>query len=110
MIDKGSEEIDPRKSIVILSYAVLSQNLDKFGVNYSGKPWRCVIVDESHYIKNKSSKRSQAVQTVCAKAERVVLLSGTPNPNHCEELLHQLYCLWPVTGYLPYDSIKRYYH
>lgn len=48
-----------------------------------------VIVDESHSIKNASSKRTKAVQKVVSKSPHVYLLSGTPG-SKCLDLVQQL--------------------
>ncbi|MEV6242455.1 SNF2-related protein [Lentzea sp. NPDC051838] len=44
-----------------------------------------VVVDEAHYVKNPDTQRSQAVNTVVQRAERAVLLTGTPMENRVEE-------------------------
>ncbi|WP_243788378.1 DEAD/DEAH box helicase [Saccharopolyspora gloriosae] len=44
-----------------------------------------VVVDEAHYVKNPQAKRSQAVVSVVAGAERALLLTGTPMENRVEE-------------------------
>src|SRR4051812_37317031 len=52
-------------------------------------PWDVLICDESHYLKEPKSKRTQAVfgsAGVARISKRVWLLSGTPAPNHAAEL------------------------
>lgn len=44
-----------------------------------------VVVDEAHYVKNPDTQRSQAVNSVVQRAERAVLLTGTPMENRVEE-------------------------
>ncbi|MFZ1489119.1 MAG: DEAD/DEAH box helicase [Ilumatobacteraceae bacterium] len=44
-----------------------------------------LIVDEAHYVKNPSTKRSQAVAEWGRKAERVLFLTGTPMENRVED-------------------------
>jgi superfamily II DNA or RNA helicase len=44
-----------------------------------------LVVDEAHYVKNPSAKRSRAVNRVAAGAERVLFLSGTPMENRVGE-------------------------
>ncbi|MFD4669905.1 DEAD/DEAH box helicase [Lentzea sp. NPDC058450] len=44
-----------------------------------------VVVDEAHYVKNPDTQRSQAVNAVVQRAERAVLLTGTPMENRVEE-------------------------
>jgi SWI/SNF-related matrix-associated actin-dependent regulator 1 of chromatin subfamily A len=45
-----------------------------------------LIVDECHYIKNKTSIRSKGVMDLAEKAERVFMLTGTPILNRPVEL------------------------
>ena len=39
---------------------------------------QAVIVDESHYIKNKDAKRTKSLLPLLKHAKHVVLLTGTP--------------------------------
>jgi thymidine kinase len=45
----------------------------------------CVVVDEAHYIKNPYAQRSQRVQKLIDRADRALLLTGTPLENRVEE-------------------------
>jgi SNF2 family DNA or RNA helicase len=45
----------------------------------------CVIVDEAHYIKRPSAKRTQRTVALLDKCQRAVLLTGTPLENKIEE-------------------------
>jgi SWI/SNF-related matrix-associated actin-dependent regulator 1 of chromatin subfamily A len=62
------------------------------------EPWRCVILDEAHYIKNLSAQRTRLllggqtkaqgrVSGLVDQAERVYLLTGTPITNRPLDLL-----------------------
>ena len=44
---------------------------------YTEKQWDCVILDESHYIKNKSAKRTVACFQLAMKAKYRYILTGT---------------------------------
>ncbi|MET1075412.1 MAG: DEAD/DEAH box helicase, partial [Umezawaea sp.] len=44
-----------------------------------------VVVDEAHFVKNPDTQRSKAVNTVVQRAERALLLTGTPMENRVEE-------------------------
>ena len=59
--------------------------------------FKCVIVDESHYLKNMKTKRTQALLPMLRKARRVLLLSGTPALARPEELFPQLDAVQPGT-------------
>lgn len=52
-----------------------------------------LILDESHYMKSASARRSKAALEWAKGAKRVWLLSGTPMPNHPSELWMQLRAL-----------------
>jgi hypothetical protein len=45
----------------------------------------CVVLDEAHYIKNPGALRAQRSARVIGRADRAVLLSGTPLENRVEE-------------------------
>ena len=45
----------------------------------------CVILDEAHYIKNPWALRSQRSSRLIEKAQRAILLTGTPLENRVEE-------------------------
>jgi superfamily II DNA or RNA helicase len=44
-----------------------------------------LVVDEAHYVKNPTAKRSRAVNRIAAGAERVLFLTGTPMENRIDE-------------------------
>lgn len=52
-----------------------------------------VVLDESHYIKNRKAKRTKQLVPLCRQAPRVLLLTGTPVLNRPEELWSQLQAL-----------------
>lgn len=45
----------------------------------------CVVVDEAHYIKNPAAKRSRRSARLIERAERAILLTGTPLENRVGE-------------------------
>lgn len=55
--------------------------------------YRTVILDELSSFKNKTSKRWRAARRVCAKADHVWGLTGTPTPNGLLDLFAQIYLL-----------------
>ena len=54
-----------------------------------------LIVDESHYVKNTRSQRSQLVRMFSDRAERVLLMTGTPTRKDLEDLYGQCNILYP---------------
>lgn len=83
---------------------------DAFVVNYDSA-WRMhaellrrrygiVILDESHYIKNKKAARSKFIIKLGAQASRRYCLTGTPMPNNPLEIFNQVRFLDPsIFGY-----------
>ncbi len=65
-----------------------------------GEKWDVLILDEAHYLKNRDAKRTKAIFGPGGLAERadyVLLLTGTPTPNHPAELWPALHALAPET-------------
>ncbi|WP_394618645.1 DEAD/DEAH box helicase [Lentzea sp. JNUCC 0626] len=54
-----------------------------------------VVVDEAHYVKNPDTQRSQAVNALVQRAERAILLTGTPMENRVEEFRNLVAYLQP---------------
>jgi SNF2 family DNA or RNA helicase len=54
-----------------------------------------VILDEAHYVKTESAKRTKLALVLAKLADRAWLLSGTPMPNHPGELYAPIAALWP---------------
>ncbi|GKZ00892.1 hypothetical protein MPSEU_001040800 [Mayamaea pseudoterrestris] len=76
----------PDTAVVICSYGLASLLVE----NKQIRPGRfcCAIVDESHMLKSKGSKRVKMLKPILAAANRCILLSGTP-------ALAQPFELWP---------------
>jgi SWI/SNF-related matrix-associated actin-dependent regulator 1 of chromatin subfamily A len=71
----------------------------------TGPRWHVLILDECHYLKTPTSKRTRAifgehcdgVGGLIERADRVICLSGTPMPNNPAELWPALRALAPET-------------
>jgi SWI/SNF-related matrix-associated actin-dependent regulator 1 of chromatin subfamily A len=96
VVTKGKETIRGSARIVVVPYSLIEPNPHLLSRPGDGRPYDSVICDESHYIKDPTSKRSKAVSGVLAKARRVILLSGTPSLNNAQELFPQIAHLLPV--------------
>jgi len=68
-----------------------------------------LILDESHYIKNKSAKRTKALMRLARVTPHVFLLTGTPAPNKPVELWTQLAAILGVNRIGTYTSFTRRY-
>ena len=74
--------------VVICSYGLVSVLVESGKLTPGMFP--CAIVDESHMLKNKSSKRTSSLIPVLKATKRCVLLSGTPAFARPAELWPQL--------------------
>ncbi|XP_065178762.1 SWI/SNF-related matrix-associated actin-dependent regulator of chromatin subfamily A-like protein 1 [Sycon ciliatum] len=92
---KGTD--DPNKGLInIASYGLLSRHPKLF----QEERYQVVILDESHFIKNRTTQRYKAVAPVLQRASRAILLSGTPALSRPIELYTQVECVRPKL--LPY--------
>jgi hypothetical protein len=80
-----------RTKVVICSYG-LAPALIESGKVFPGL-FRCAIVDESHMLKNKATKRTSTLVPILTSTNRCVLLSGTPALSRPGELWPQLVIL-----------------
>jgi SNF2 family DNA or RNA helicase len=98
VIHGNGDEIDGFADIVVVNYEVLDRHvgwLGDFG-------FRGMVVDEAHFIKNKSSQRSQHVlqlsERIRARIGRPLLmaLTGTPLINDIEDFR----AIWQFLGWI----------
>lgn len=87
---------DFNADILITNYEQIVNDFDQ--LNAMG--WDIVIVDEAHFIKSKSSKRSKAVRDL--KRGRMFLLTGSPMLNRPDEL-------WALLNACDPSRFPRYY-
>lgn len=63
------------------------------------KTWDCIVLDESHKIKNRTAKRSKFLLKLALGAKYRYILTGTPVGNgRLEDLWSQLAFLYPTRG------------
>jgi SWI/SNF-related matrix-associated actin-dependent regulator of chromatin subfamily A-like protein 1 len=85
VLESSKDSIGDAK-IVICSYTALDANLRKLEL----KDFKTVIFDESHSIKNYKSKQTQNAKRLGHKANRRILITGTPALSRPSELHSQL--------------------
>lgn len=56
------------------------------------KKWGCIILDEAHLIKNRTSQRSKFILKIATQADYKYILTGTPIGNGQLENIWSLYC------------------
>ena len=69
----------PQTDWMIMSYEILRRISPK--LLGSGLNLTCLILDESHYIKNYKAARTKTIQLVSENIPHILALSGTPMPN-----------------------------
>lgn len=77
--------------IIIINYDILQHWLPALK---KLRPW-LIVVDEGHYIKNPSAKRTRAVQALCKGVKKVLILTGSAITNRPAELHPMLHILKP---------------
>ncbi|HEX2176283.1 MAG TPA: DEAD/DEAH box helicase [Nocardioidaceae bacterium] len=104
VIHGDGDTIDGFADIVIVNYEVLDRHVGWLG----DLGFRGMVVDEAHFIKNKSSQRSQHVlelsERVRSRAARPLLmaLTGTPLINDIEDFK----TIWQFLGWID-DKLPR---
>jgi SWI/SNF-related matrix-associated actin-dependent regulator of chromatin subfamily A-like protein 1 len=86
---QGRVAVPPRGDITILNYEIVAAHRDALARR---RP-QALVIDEAHYCKNPSAKRTQAVRSLAASLPSDALklaLTGTPVLNHPDELIAQL--------------------
>ena len=98
VIHGDGETIDGFADIVIVNYEILDRHVDWLGDH----GFRGMVVDEAHFIKNKSSQRSQHVlglsERIRARRSNALLmaLTGTPLINDIEDFR----VIWQFLGWI----------
>jgi len=90
----------------------LRQKRDLYIINYDGLKWLAMqyydkalrynlpkfdamVIDESTYVKNKSSQRSRLIKMLFGDVRRKIILTGTPSPNGFLDLYGQMDIIAP---------------
>jgi SNF2 family DNA or RNA helicase len=98
VIHGDGEQVDGFADIVVVNYEVLDRHVGWLGDH----GFRGMVVDEAHFIKNKSSQRSQHVlelsERIRARVARPLLmaLTGTPLINDIEDFR----AIWQFLGWI----------
>ena len=73
------------------------------------RPWGCVILDESHFIKHRTSRRAKFILKLGRLSEYRYILTGTPIGNsHWEEIWSQFNFLEPSI-FAKYSAFEKRY-
>jgi SWI/SNF-related matrix-associated actin-dependent regulator of chromatin subfamily A-like protein 1 len=85
----GGGKAIPKAEITILNYEIVHAHRERLAIS---RP-KALILDESHYVKNPSAKRTRAVRRLAEALPEgafKLALTGTPVMNHPDELIAQL--------------------
>lgn len=80
-------------AFTVTTYDMLVKHPDWFSVRKFR--WDFLIVDESVLVKNRSTRRYQAVANLRGQADRVCLLSGNPITRFADDLWTQMHVAYP---------------
>lgn len=93
-IDDALEKLLYHKGIKIVSYDMAANLFSKMKDRVDNV-FNTVLCDESHFVKDSSTKRYKNLARPIKKANQVFLLTGTPAPNRNKELFTQFSLLRP---------------
>ncbi len=103
VVHSDGETVDAFCDIVIVNYDILNRHVGWLGTF----GFRGMVIDEAHFIKNKTSLRSRSVLDLSRKVrERTVrpllmALTGTPLINDIEDFL----AIWEFLGWIENDKV-----
>lgn len=101
---RKAKTIKTRKKIIIINYDVVhdwKDELLKF-------PYKTLILDEGHYVKNPKTKRSKGVDFLNQHAKHTIILTGTPIENKPVELYNLIRLIRPKLFPKYWDFVQRY--
>lgn len=91
---------------VIMGYETLVNTWDVIG----RIPWDLAVLDESHYIKTPTTRRTKFAHKLRDVSKKRVILTGTPITNHALDLWSQLEFLGKgMSGFQTFKTFKEYY-
>jgi SWI/SNF-related matrix-associated actin-dependent regulator 1 of chromatin subfamily A len=100
-------DLDRPELIVLIAYDSLSFVGPQWAVQLKRREWDMLVIDEAHYLRNRT-KRTYALygdrgdtSGIQASAAYVILLTGTPTPNHAGELYQHVRTFWPQVLRMP---------
>ncbi len=87
-----AEELKEKPNVLVINYDIL----ERFYEILVGYGSEVMVVDEFHYIKSNTAKRTRVVKALSAYAPSVLLLSGTPLLSRPVELFNGLNIMDPT--------------
>lgn len=106
MLDILKPDAKSAYAAVVSSY----QSVERTWNWISRIPWDLVIVDEGHYLKNRSTQRFKSIIQLRDISMRRRLLTGTPITNSIMDLWSQLEFLGEgLSGFISFKAFKDFY-
>jgi hypothetical protein len=105
VVHGDGDTIDAFSDVVVVNYEVLDRHVGWFGTF----GFRGMVVDEAHFIKNKSSQRSRHVLELSGRVRSrtarplLMALTGTPLINDIEDFL----AIWEFLGWIDDNEPSR---
>jgi len=102
VVHGDGDKVDAFADVVIVNYAILDRHAGWF----ADHGFRGMVVDEAHFIKNKSSQRSQHVLALSERIQQrtpnpfLMALTGTPLINDIEDFR----AIWQFLGWIDDDK------
>lgn len=93
-----------RASIVLINYDIMHYWVETL-VNFNSK---VIVIDEAHYIKNDSAKRTKATKKVAKRCEHILGLTGTPIENKTAEIYTIVNLIDPALFPVKMTFLHRY--
>ena len=97
----GSDRVILQTAVTLINYDKVWRGEDKSPYN---RKFGCIILDEAHSIKNRTSRRAKFLLKIACQADYRYILSGTPISNGQLENIWSLYCFLD-----PYTERGRVY-
>ena len=101
----ASQFENAERSVLIMSVGTLRNDIDM--VRNLGA--HTVIVDESHFLRNRKSKQTEAIHSLGRTAERRYALTGTPATKHPSDVFGILHFLDPDKWNSYWQFVERYF-
>lgn len=99
-LDNALNTLIYHKGIKIISYDMMANMFSKFKKGTTVRNiFNTVLMDESHFLKDASTKRYRNISGPVKRSNQVFLLTGTPSPNRNKELFTQFSLLHPHDFY-----------
>ncbi|MEK0326425.1 MAG: SNF2-related protein, partial [Nitrosopumilus sp.] len=115
-LTEGSSEL---LHIVVINYDITIKRDPQWGIMNVLEKFRpdVLILDESHKVKNATTKRAKAAHRLAQRVSHVVLMTGTPIANNYLDLYSQMKVIepkiweagWSRTGIMTWTDFKNQY-